>query len=87
MFRVRLFHPAQPRLSLNNVLCSVGNNLIPPFNFPDINFPISPSPHLHSSPIEKYMSIYAAHLYDSVILYAKVGSGLGLRCLRQDIAH
>ena len=47
-------------------------NLIPPFNFPDVNFPISPSPNLHSSPIEKYMSIYAAHLYDSVILYAKV---------------
>ena len=52
-------------------------NLLPPFGFPDVNFPMS-APHLHSSPIEKYMSIYAAHLYDSVILYAKVGSWLGL---------
>ena len=49
-------------------------NLIPPFNFPDVNFPMSTSPLLNGSPIEKYMSIYAAHLYDSVILYAKVGA-------------
>ena len=53
-------------------------NLIPPFNFPEVKFLQLPrSKPLKNSgrqetPIEKYMSIYAAHLYDSVILYAKV---------------
>ena len=58
-------------------------NLIAPFNFPDVSFPISHN----NAPIEKYMSIYAAHLYDSVILYAKVGSRLALPlgCLMQEI--
>ena len=41
-------------------------NSLPPFSFPQGNFPTKPD-------ISIYMSIYAAHLYDSVILYAKVG--------------
>ena len=40
-------------------------NSLPPFSFPVVNFPTKPD-------ISIYMSIYAAHLYDSVILYAKV---------------
>ena len=54
-------------------------NLIPPFNFPEVKFPIKPLKisSRQDTPIEKYMSIYAAHLYDSVILYAKVRSQEG----------
>ena len=53
-------------------------NLIPPFNFPEVKFPIKPLKisSRQDNPIEKYMSIYAAHLYDSVILYAKVSHGI-----------
>jgi len=38
-------------------------NKLPPFNFTEITF------DLFNFPI--YISIYAAHLYDSVVLYAK----------------
>lgn len=46
-------------------------NSLPPFQFPVVNFPIM-SPKLVSKPdISIHITIYAAHLYDSVILYAK----------------
>ena len=41
-------------------------NNLPPFNFPKVRFPTQPDINIH-------ITIYAAHLYDSVILYAKVG--------------
>ena len=46
-------------------------NTLQPFNFPNINFPIMSSGNAKPD-LTIYMSIYAAHLYDSVILYAKV---------------
>ena len=39
-------------------------NSRPPFKFPSVMFP--------NAQVDIHISIYAAHLYDSVILYAKV---------------
>ena len=46
-------------------------NALPPFNFPSVMFPIKQSKK-SSAQVDIHISIYAAHLYDSVILYAKV---------------
>jgi len=45
-------------------------NSLPPFNFPSVMFPIKQSLK-NSAQVDIHISIYAAHLYDSVILYAK----------------
>ena len=54
-------------------------NTLEPFNFPNINFPIMSSGNAKPD-LTIYMSIYAAHLYDSVILYAKVKFRIFIKC-------
>lgn len=45
-------------------------NALDPFNFPSVMFPIKNTKE-NSARVDIHISIYAAHLYDSVILYAK----------------
>ena len=48
-------------------------NRLPPFNFPEIYVQMLPTVQNYSKYItQHYMSEYAVHLYDSVMLYAKV---------------